>query len=72
MFAWVAGGHVGSPLFQVSPRDPLVPGSVVVLLLVVSLVASGLPAWRASRVDAFEELKQGGGQRPLLNRKEGN
>ena len=35
-------------------------GSVVVLL-VVSLVASGLPAWRASRVDALKELKQGGG-----------
>lgn len=32
---------------------------------VVTLVASGLPAWRASRVDALKELKQGGGQRPL-------
>ena len=38
-------------MFQQSPRDPLVFGVVAITLLVVALVASSGPAFRASRVD---------------------
>lgn len=38
-------------LFKVSARDPLVFGLVVLLLLAVAVVASWVPALRASRVD---------------------
>jgi predicted permease len=55
--SWAAGRYVESVLFRVSPRDPLVFGSVAVTLLVVSLVASGFPAWRASRIDAMQALR---------------
>ena len=38
-------------MFQQSPRDPLVFGVVALVLLLVALLASSGPAWRASRVD---------------------
>lgn len=38
-------------LFKVSPRDPLVFGFVALVLLLVAVVASWVPALRASRVD---------------------
>ena len=38
-------------MFQQSPRDPVVFGLVSLVLLVVALLASSGPAWRASRVD---------------------
>jgi ABC-type antimicrobial peptide transport system permease subunit len=38
-------------MFQQSPRDPLVFGIVVLVLLVVALLASSGPAMRASRLD---------------------
>ena len=47
----VAGGRWAEPLlFETSPRDPLVLGGVALALLAVALVASLVPAWRASRV----------------------
>jgi predicted permease len=44
-------------LFDTSARNPVVYASVVGLLLVVALVASVVPAWRASRVDPIEALR---------------
>jgi predicted permease len=38
-------------MFRQSPRDPLVFAAVALLLLGVSVVASMVPAWRATRVD---------------------
>ena len=38
-------------MFRQSPRDPLVFGVVALVLLLVALLASSGPAWRASRVD---------------------
>jgi ABC-type antimicrobial peptide transport system permease subunit len=41
---------LASQLFGVSPRDPVIYGSVTAILLVVGLIASFVPAWRATRV----------------------
>jgi putative ABC transport system permease protein len=40
-------------LFEVSPLDVLSFSAALLLLALVSIGASLLPAWRASRVDPF-------------------
>jgi ABC-type antimicrobial peptide transport system permease subunit len=47
-----------STLFGVTPVDPITYVSVVALLAVTSVVASYLPALRASRVNVVEALRQ--------------
>jgi putative ABC transport system permease protein len=44
-------------LYGVGPTDPLTLAAVAVTLLVVAGVASGVPAWRASRIDPLEALR---------------
>ena len=56
--AALAVGRLGrSLLFGVSENDPLTIAAVALLLVAVSLVASLLPAWRATRVDPMEALR---------------
>ena len=45
-----------SLLYNVSPFDPMTFGGVAVFLLVVALVASWVPALRATRVDPLMAL----------------
>jgi putative ABC transport system permease protein len=49
--------RLGDLLYQISPWDPVTYVLVVVTLGVVSVVAGGVPAWRASRVDPNVALK---------------
>lgn len=48
---------VGSFLVGIRPLDPLTFAAVPVLILVVALLASGLPALRASAVEASQALR---------------
>jgi ABC-type antimicrobial peptide transport system permease subunit len=49
--ALLFSGALSSQLFGVDPRDPRVYAPVVLTLLGVGVLASLLPAWRATRVD---------------------
>ena len=55
--ALVAGHWLAPLLFAESPRDPVVFGTVTVVLLGAALLASGIPALRAVRVDPNEALR---------------
>ena len=49
---------IAGMLFQVHPTDPLTLAVTATLLLVVSFVASGLPAYRAARMDPMKILRE--------------
>ena len=55
--ALLAGKWVKPLLFEQSPRDPLVFGVVTVVLLGVTLLASWIPARRASQVEPNVALR---------------
>jgi putative ABC transport system permease protein len=55
--AIVAGNGIQNTLFGVSARDPLTYGAVVGLVTLVSLVATLVPASRATRVDPMIALR---------------
>ena len=53
----VAACFLGDALFGVSPRDPAVLTLVTAVLLATALLANGLPARRAARVDPMRSLR---------------
>jgi putative ABC transport system permease protein len=58
MGAVAATRLLSSLLFNVKPADPLTYGFAILLLIGAALLASFLPAWRASRVEPLEALRQ--------------
>jgi predicted permease len=55
--ALVAGRSIDAVLFGVTTADPLVIPLTVATLLSAALVASAIPAWRASRLDPAQALR---------------
>ena len=49
---------LGNMLYQVSPRDPLAFGLALVVITIASLAACFLPAWRATRIDPIQALRE--------------
>ncbi|HEY2150668.1 MAG TPA: ABC transporter permease [Vicinamibacterales bacterium] len=56
-FAAVAGNAIQNTLFGVSARDPFTYGAVTALIALVSLMATLVPARRATRVDPMTALR---------------
>ena len=48
---------LGTMLFRVGPRDPMVFGGVIVLMVCASAVACLLPAWRGAHLDPMRALR---------------
>ncbi|HEY4217993.1 MAG TPA: FtsX-like permease family protein, partial [Gemmatimonadaceae bacterium] len=57
VIALIAGKWIAPLLFNVSPKDPPVLATVVVVLISVAIAASWIPATRAARVDPSEALR---------------
>ena len=54
--ALVLSRALGAMLFNVEPWDPAIFVTVVLTLAATGLVASLIPAWRATRVDPVDAL----------------
>ena len=55
--AWMLSRVMGSLLFEVHPRDPLAFTLAAALMTIVAVAASGIPAWRATRVEPIAALR---------------
>lgn len=56
--AW-SGGVLADLLYETTATDPVALGAVVVLLLLVAVVASTIPARRATRIQPSDALREG-------------
>jgi ABC-type antimicrobial peptide transport system permease subunit len=45
-------------LYKISPRDPLAFGSAIAVITIASLAACFFPAWRATRIDPVQALRE--------------
>jgi ABC-type antimicrobial peptide transport system permease subunit len=48
---------IGNLLYKVNPRDPLAFGSAFAVMTIVSLAACLMPAWRATRTNPVNALR---------------
>ena len=49
---------MGDLLYKVSPRDPIAFGLALLVVVIASLAACFLPAWRATRIDPVQALRE--------------
>lgn len=49
---------LGNYLYKVSPRDPLAFGLALLVMLIATVAACVLPAWRATRTDPIDALRE--------------
>jgi predicted permease len=56
--SWILGRYIESVLYGVRPLDPAVTATVSLIMIAVALLASTLPARRATRVDPITALRQ--------------
>jgi ABC-type antimicrobial peptide transport system permease subunit len=54
----LTSGVLRDQLYGVSPGDPTTLIGIATLLVVVSLLAAGVPTWRAMRVSAIKALAE--------------
>lgn len=58
VLAIALGSSLSTLFFGVSPSDPIALAAILVVLLATGGVATLVPAWRATRVDPVEALRQ--------------
>jgi len=58
VLAFLLGKALGLMLFGIEPSDPVTLAVVMVVLLATGGLATLIPAWRATRVDPVEALRQ--------------
>ena len=49
---------MGNMLYKISPHDPLAFGSAIAVITIASLAACFFPAWRATRIDPIQALRE--------------
>lgn len=59
VIAWLLTGTIARLLVGVTPTDPVAVVLVATLLVVIGLVATLIPAWRATRIDPVAVLRRG-------------
>jgi putative ABC transport system permease protein len=57
VLAFAVAHGVANLLYQVSPNDPLIFSTITATIIVIALLASWLPAWRAARIDPIVALR---------------
>ena len=56
--ALFANRLLGQIVYQANPRDPLVVGGAVLIMALLGIVASAIPAWRALSVDPSKLMRE--------------
>ena len=56
-FVWFSGKLIGAFLYGAAPDHAGALATPVVVLLGAALIAAGLPAWRAARIDPVQALR---------------
>ena len=57
VLAVAASGAIGSLLYGVGARDAISFGGGTIIVMTIALLASLIPAWRASRTDPLKALR---------------
>jgi ABC-type antimicrobial peptide transport system permease subunit len=57
LVAYLAGRVVASRLYEVRASDPAILGGATALVVAIALLATIVPAYRASRIDASRVLR---------------